>query len=135
MHDLAVVGQMLLNEGRIHGHRFLSKASIDLMFTPLWTFDGSNGVTGETTAGSICRYGLATKTLATRQDGCHDDLFGDGIERVGHAGDAYGLKSGLWIDRAAGTGVAYFVTAVAVDAPLASGTSFTAPDVAVARHP
>ena len=133
MRDLAKIGQMLLNDGRAQDRRFLTKASIDLMFTPRWTFDGENGVTGETTPGSICRYGLATKTLVTRQDGCHDDLFGDGIERVGHAGDAYGLKSGLWIDRAAGTGVAYFVTAVAVDTPLASGASFAVPDVEVAR--
>ena len=35
---------------------------------------------------------------------------------MGHAGDAYGLRSGLWIDRAAGTGLAYFVTAVDVTA-------------------
>jgi hypothetical protein len=34
---------------------------------------------------------------------------------VGHAGDAYGLRSGLWIDRAAGTGLVYFVTAVDPD--------------------
>jgi hypothetical protein len=39
---------------------------------------------------------------------------------VGHAGDAYGLRSGIWIDRARGVGIAYFVTAVPDDPPEAS---------------
>ena len=57
--------------------------------------------------------GLAMQHLA-RGDGstCRDDLFGDGRARMGHSGNAYGLLSGLWIDRAAGTGVAYFATGV-----------------------
>jgi hypothetical protein len=37
-----------------------------------------------------------------------DDLFGDGRSVVGHAGDAYGVRSGLWIDRTRGVGIAYF---------------------------
>ena len=49
---------------------------------------------------------------ATGAPGCRDDPFSDGRRRFGHSGDAYGLKSGLWIDRAAGTGVAYFATDV-----------------------
>jgi hypothetical protein len=32
--------------------------------------------------------------------------------RVGHAGNAYGLRSGLWLDLKSGTGVAYFATGV-----------------------
>ena len=68
-----------------------------------------------TSGGVICSYGLATQTLATSVAGCRDDPFGDGVRRVGHAGDAYGLKSGLWIDVAAGTGVAYFVTDASPD--------------------
>jgi hypothetical protein len=39
--------------------------------------------------------------------------------RIGHSGNAYGLLSGLWLDRAAGTGVAYFATGVPNDS---SGT-------------
>ena len=128
--DLARIGQMLLN----NGGNFLSKASVDLLLTPVWTYDGHNGVTGETTPGTICRYGLATHTLATRADGCRDDLFGDGIAWVGHSGEAYGLRSGLWIDRKRGTGVAYFVTGVADGASLAKDTNFTQAEVEVARE-
>jgi len=36
---------------------------------------------------------------------------------MGHAGDAYGLRSGLWLDRARGTGVAFFVTGLGDDPP------------------
>ena len=32
------------------------------------------------------------------------------MQRVGHTGNAYGLLTGLWVDRTAGTGVVYFST-------------------------
>ena len=36
---------------------------------------------------------------------------------IGHAGDAYGLRSGLWVDPARGTGIAYFATGNGDDPP------------------
>jgi len=42
---------------------------------------------------------------------CQDELFGDGVPRVGHSGEAYGLLSGLWLDLGMGRGFAYFTTA------------------------
>ena len=116
-----------------NGEGFLSKASIDMLLAPVWTYDGGNGLTGEATPGTLCRYGLATQTLATRHEGCREDLFGDGVPRVGHAGNAYGLRSGLWIDREKGTGVAYFVTGVPDDAALGKDTNFTQAEVEIAR--
>jgi hypothetical protein len=59
-----------------------------------------------------CSYGLATQQVATPVKGCKDDPAGDGAVRIGHAGDAYGLRSGLWIDQASDTGIAYLVTDV-----------------------
>lgn len=105
MRDLARIGQLLLNEGE----GLLSRQSVAMLLHPVWVFDGSNG---ETMGGIFCSYGLASEGLATPVEGCRDDLFGDGRPRVGHAGEAYGLRSGLWIDRAAGTGVAFFATAI-----------------------
>jgi CubicO group peptidase (beta-lactamase class C family) len=136
-HGLAVIGRLLLGSGEADGVRLLSPASVDLLLSPHWTFDGANGQTFEADAddsasdGAICAYGLATQTLATPAPGCRDDPFGDRIRRVGHAGDAYGLKSGLWIDRAAGTGVAYFAT----DVPDEGGrrSAFTATEERLAR--
>jgi len=104
---LARVGRMLLNGGTMDSVRILSPQSVDTLLAPAWRFDGSNG---ETDHGFYCSYGLASQQIPTRIPGCNDDPAGDGIARVGHAGDAYGLRSGLWIDRASRTGVAYFVT-------------------------
>ena len=117
---LARIGRMLLGDGEVDGVRLLTPASVALLDTPVWRYDGSNGVIGEedepNRGGFFCAYGLATQQLA-QGDGkrCRDDLFGDGRARIGHSGNAYGLLSGLWIDRAAGTGVAYFATGVAND--------------------
>ena len=109
---LARVGRMLLNNGTLDGVRILSPQSVATLLTPAWTFDGNNG---DTDNGFYCRYGLATETLATPASGCRDDPAGDRVARSGHAGDAYGLRSGLWLDRANGTGVAYFVTGLTDD--------------------
>lgn len=122
---LAKIGRLLLNDGEVDGVRLLQPTSVDELMKPLWTYDGSNGVTHEedeaTPAAShgafFCRYGLAMQTLATPSTACGDDPFGDGAPRVGHAGNAYGLLSGLWIDRKKGTGVAYFATGVDSVAP------------------
>jgi CubicO group peptidase (beta-lactamase class C family) len=112
---LSVIGRMILNGGEVDGVRLLAPASIDLLFTPVWTYDGENGETYDADTADpggalFCRYGLGAQILATPSSLCRDDPFGDGRERIGHPGEAYGLVSGLWLDRASGTGVAYFIT-------------------------
>jgi CubicO group peptidase (beta-lactamase class C family) len=116
---LARVGRMLLNGGTLDGVRILSTQSVDTMLAPLWLYDGRNGARdGEST--TICAYGLSTQTIPNHRPGCPDDPGTRGALLVGHAGDAYGLRSGLWIDRARGVGIAYFVTGVPEDPPEAS---------------
>ncbi|HYE26860.1 MAG TPA: serine hydrolase domain-containing protein [Allosphingosinicella sp.] len=111
--DLAKVGGMLLRNGRLKdGRRFLSAASLAEMERIHWRFDGGNG---DTEGSFYCGYGLAVQILA--QCPPRDDPFGDGRRRLGHAGDAYGLRSGLWIDPATKRGVAYFATALGDDPP------------------
>ena len=108
------VGRMLLTGGTLDGVRILQPHSVDIMFTPVWRY---NGINGDTDHGFYCTYGLATQTIPTPVGGCRDDPVGDGIVRMGHAGDAYGLRSGIWLDRASGTGVAFFVTGLGDDPP------------------
>lgn len=111
--DLARVGAMLLRRGRTaDGRRFLAEASLAEMERLHWRFDGSNG---DTEQSFYCGYGLAVQILA--QCPPRDDPFGDGRPRTGHAGDAYGLRSGFWIDRARGRGIAYFATGLGDDPP------------------
>jgi CubicO group peptidase (beta-lactamase class C family) len=112
--DLAVIGRLILNGGFHDGRRFLASASLNEMLQPHWRFDGGNG---ETEGGFYCSYGLAVQQLPVHRAGCSDDLFGTGRSAAGHAGDAYGVRSGLWVDRDAGKGVAYFATNNGADPP------------------
>ena len=128
--DLATVGRLLLNGGMHDGARFLSEASIRTLVTPVWTFDGSNG---DTENGFYCAYGLAVQSLPVRREGCSDDLLGNGRAVMGHAGDAYGVRSGLWVDPATGTGIAYFATGNG-DEPPRGRSAYRAIEERLATH-
>lgn len=130
MRDLARVGRMLLNGGTLDGVRIVSPQSVETLLTPVWRFDGGNG---DTDHAFYCTYGLATQRIPTPVAGCKDDPATDGIERVGHAGDAYGLRSGLWIDRARGTGVSYFVSGLSDDPPRGTSAYRAAEEEALKR--
>jgi len=127
---LARVGRMLLGGGTIDGVRILSPVSVQALLTPVWRFDGANG---DTDHGFYCTYGLATQQIPMRAAGCSDDPVGDGRIRVGHAGDAYGVRSGLWLDRARGTGVSFFVTGLDADPPRGRSAFRAAEEIAFRR--
>lgn len=127
---LARIGRLLLGRGTVDGVRLVTPASVAALADPQWQYDGGNG---DDQQGFLCRYGLATTTLASGAPGCRDDPFGDERRRWGHAGDAYGLKSGLWIDPQAGTGVAYVATDVSATPGHRSAFSATEEQLAVGR--
>lgn len=105
--DLARIGVMLLHRGG----SFLKPESL----ARLEAMAPVHPVSGEGTGGFFCEYGIAMHSTggpALRDPACRDDLFGDGRLRLGHSGDAYGLRSGLWFDLEGGDGIAYFVTQV-----------------------
>ena len=128
MLGLAKIGRFLLGDGSVDGVRLLRPATAVLMRTPQWRFDGHNG---DSEDGFYCAYALGEEVIATTP-GCRDDLFGDGRARDGHAGEAYHVRSGLWLDRAKRTGIAFVATGVAEPAPNAAGSSFTAVEHALA---
>lgn len=128
---LARIGRMLLNGGTLEGVRILSPASIDTLFAQVWRFNGANGITDK---GFYCSYGHATQQIPTPVPGCADDMGTKGHILVGHAGDAYGMKSGIWVDRARGLGIAYFVTGVPEKAATGPGTAFTAAETHAFRR-
>jgi len=136
--DLAAIGRMLLNRGYHGDVAFLGEASLRALTDPAWRFDpgsgpGAGGANGETESGFYCAYGLAVQSLPVRQAGCNDDLFGGGRAVFGHAGDAYGLRSGLWIDPATGTGIAYFAIGNGENPPLGR-SAYRAIEERLARH-
>ena len=128
---LARVGRMLLNGGELDGVRILSPASVETLLTQIWRYDGSNGFTDK---GFYCSYGQATQQIPTAVRGCRDDMGTRGHLLVGHAGDAYGLKAGLWLDRARGLGISYFVTGVPEKAQRDARSAFTAAEARAFRR-
>lgn len=104
---LARIGVMLLRRG----DGFLKAGSL----ARLEAMAAVHPTSGEGTGGFFCEYGVAIHSTggpALRDPACRDNLFGDGRLRLGHSGDAYGLRSGLWFDLEGGDGIAYFVTQV-----------------------
>jgi len=104
---LARIGVLLLRRGE----NFLAAESL----ARLEAMRPVHPTSGEGTGGFFCEYGAAMHSTggpALADPACRDDLFGDGRLRLGHSGDAYGLRSGLWFDLEAGDGIAYFTTQV-----------------------
>lgn len=106
MVDLAKIGQGLL---RMNRDGFLSDTAMRR-----W-FGGMAGAAYQHEPGApavdFCAYGLAAYALVDEAP-CSDDLFGDGNGRIGHGGEAYGLRSGLWLSFEKATSFAYFTTEV-----------------------
>jgi CubicO group peptidase (beta-lactamase class C family) len=128
---LARIGRMLLNGGTLDGARILSPGAVDLLLKQVWHFDGSNG---QTDGGFFCAAGNGTHLIPNRQPGCDDDMGTRGASLIGHAGDAYNMKSGIWLDPVRRRGVAYFVTGVPDPAPKARGSAYSIAEVHAFRR-
>lgn len=106
MVDLARIGQALLPMGETG---FLSHKAARVWFGEMVAAQQRHP-TGEIVA-DFCAYGLAAYALVD-EGPCIDDLFRDGVGRIGHGGEAYGLRSGLWMSFVGQPSFAYFTTAV-----------------------
>ena len=92
---------MLMNDGTWNGQRILKKETVDMMLASEWTFDMENGNNSDNFFHS---YGLATHRTTNRDTA--DIVFPD-RNMAGHPGNAYGLLSGMYFDRASGTGIIF----------------------------
>jgi len=106
MIDLARIGQALL---LMNANGFLSEAAMRRWFGEMAAAAHDHEPGADTVA--FCAYGLAAYAL-TDETPCVDDLFGDGSGRIGHGGEAYGLRSGLWLSFEQAKSFAFFTTAV-----------------------
>lgn len=106
MIDLAKIGQALL---LMKTNGFFSEAAMRRWFGEMAA--AADGHEPGATGVAFCAYGLAAYALVDETP-CTDDLFGDGHGRIGHGGEAYGLRSGLWLSFEKATSFAYFTTAV-----------------------
>ena len=106
MVDLAKIGRALFDLQFGDADGFLAPNTAQRL---MWST--AIGETGDTVF--FCTYGLHLQFIEAPGQECSDDgLFGDGIPRMGHSGEAYGLQSGLWVDPKGDTGFAYFTTQV-----------------------
>jgi CubicO group peptidase (beta-lactamase class C family) len=101
MQDLSRVGQLLLNGGR----PILSSKAFAEMTRAQWRF---NGVNGDDDHGYFQAYGLGVHI--------HED--GAGRKWIGHVGEAYALRAGLWVNPETRKGFAQFVTMVPAETPI-----------------
>ncbi len=102
--DLAKIGQALFDLQHGDADGFLAPGTAQLA---MWTL--AKGKTQDETF--FCTYGLHLQLIEQPGRTCSDDkLFADGIPRMGHSGEAYGLQSGLWVDPKSDTGFVYFIT-------------------------
>jgi CubicO group peptidase (beta-lactamase class C family) len=99
--DLAKIGRLLLHDGR----PLLNKQRFAEMIGPVWTFNGSNG---DDDKGYFQAYGLGVHWLTAK----------DGSQWIGHVGEAYSLRAGLWVNRKSGKGFVRYVTMVDEFAPV-----------------
>ena len=91
----------------------------------------------KTTARPSTAFTVNRPRRATNPDnapGCADDPGTQGVPLLGHAGDAYGLKAGLWIDPVRGRGIAYFTTGVPEKARRDNRSAFTAAEARAFRR-
>lgn len=102
--DLSRIGRMLINRGHLDGTRILSPSTVNRMLVPRWVYDGRNG---ETWGEVFCMHGWGVHFLATRGKLCNGDLGLPPGRWFGHSGEAYGLRSGIWIDRHRNVGIVY----------------------------
>ncbi|ASR51524.1 hypothetical protein B5J99_08630 [Blastomonas fulva] len=98
---LARLGQMLLGGG----DGLLTPQSFAELIRAQWRFDGSNG---DDDKGYFTAFGLGVQRIEQA----------DGRVWIGHPGEAYGLRAGLWVDRAGGQGVVRISTGHAEDYPV-----------------
>jgi CubicO group peptidase (beta-lactamase class C family) len=109
--ELARLGRMLLaNDGR-----FLSPATIDSLFEARPTGAMGPGEESDPRFMQFWSLGGLQCLSATGAAGGDQPLAPRRSRWCGHAGDAWGLRSGLWIDREAGLAHAFAITGTAAD--------------------
>lgn len=110
------------NNGNVLGRQILRPETVEMMKTPHWIFDGSNG---ETYSGLFNAWGLG---LHLTGYGEKDQVF-PGAKMFGHPGEAYGLLSDAYSD---GEKTLVFITN-GIGNPPQSGkrTAFYAPEEVV----
>jgi len=99
--ELARFAILLNNEGTYNGTVLLQPTTIALMLGNEWIWNGSNG---DNYYGLFRSWGLGVHRITAQAGG---DIVFPGTAMFGHAGEAYGLISDLYVDPATGFGLVF----------------------------
>jgi len=99
--DLAKIMQLHIDGGMYMGRQLISSSTLKLMHTPQWRFNGSNG---DSYNGLFLCWGLGVQIITNTPNG---DFIAKGVPLMGHAGDAYGLISGMYFNPQSKVGFIY----------------------------
>ncbi|QLC25832.1 serine hydrolase [Parasphingopyxis algicola] len=132
--DLARIGMLFLSRGEGTEFAFVGRHYRRLPLIPMLYSGGRAPITanGESAGGFFCRYNHGVHTLNGDGGECDDDLFATGAVYSGHSGEAYGLRSGLWISHEERRGVAYFATGLP-ETPRPGRSAFSAVEERLAQ--
>lgn len=99
--ELARIASLLASEGTYNGTALLQPVTVALMLGNEWTWNGSNG---DNYYGLFRSWGLGVHRITAQSGG--DVVFPD-TPLFGHAGEAYGLISDLYVDTTSGFGLVF----------------------------
>jgi CubicO group peptidase (beta-lactamase class C family) len=101
--DLARLMQLHINNGydNLTQTQLISADIIELMHTPIWTYNGSNG---DNYFNLFNSWGLGVQITTNTSMG---DIVFDGFNMIGHAGEAYGLVSDWYFHKETGRGIIF----------------------------
>lgn len=119
--DLGTLLQVLMRGGVHDGRRLWRQATLALMFSRQWTYDGRAG-NGDTLNGLYRCWGLGNQQFPDDAATGTRLVEGGGFAAAGHLGDAYGLLSACVADLRHGNGMVVLVGGTSTDPFSAANT-------------
>ena len=99
--ELARFAILIKNAGTFDGTALLQPGTVSLMLGDEWTWNGSNG---DNYYGLFRSWGLGVHRITAQSNG---DIIFPSVAMFGHAGEAYGLISDLYVDPSTGFGLVF----------------------------
>ena len=110
--ELCQIMQMFCNGGSYQGVQILKPETVELLFTPVWTYDPVRK-NGDSYGQLMCCYGMGPHIFTNRY---RDRLVeNQKLPFAGHSAEAYGLIGCMAFDREKGNGMVYYATGLGSD--------------------
>ena len=113
VNELCQIMLMFCNGGTYNGAQILKPETVEMMFTPVWTYDAELE-NGSNYWGLMNCYGMGPH-IFTNTDMGDRMIIGQDLPFAGHTAEAYGLLGGMGFDRETGNGIVYIVAGLGSD--------------------